>query len=35
MTTVSAFEFQKNFGDFKEVAQREPLNNPIKSKGIR
>ncbi len=25
MTTVSASEFQKNFGYFKEVAQREPV----------
>ena len=25
MTVVSASEFQKNFGYFKEVAQREPV----------
>jgi prevent-host-death family protein len=25
MTTVSASEFQRNFGHFKEVAQREPV----------
>ena len=25
MTTVSASEFQKKFGHFKEVAQREPV----------
>ncbi|MEZ4859876.1 MAG: type II toxin-antitoxin system prevent-host-death family antitoxin [Caldilineaceae bacterium] len=25
MTTVSASEFQKNFGHFKELAQREPV----------
>jgi len=25
MTTVSASEFQKNFGYFKEIAQREPV----------
>ncbi len=25
MTTVTASEFQKNFGTFKEAAQREPV----------
>lgn len=25
MKTVTASEFQKNFGNFKEVAQREPV----------
>ncbi len=25
MKTVTASEFQKNFGNFKEIAQREPV----------